>query len=108
MNMKLPLVLILLIGFDLIMSTTSSGQKISGLSTVNSFRAAVVKKISAHPVPNNSLAMVPDYRQGFTTASTTESSYWTMAALNFFSFRRKSVSCHPQNTIMWRAYCKKN
>ncbi|MBP7801881.1 MAG: neutral/alkaline non-lysosomal ceramidase N-terminal domain-containing protein [Saprospiraceae bacterium] len=44
MNMKLPLVLILLIGFDLIMSTTSSGQKISGLSTVNSFRAAVVKK----------------------------------------------------------------
>ncbi|MBP8096975.1 MAG: neutral/alkaline non-lysosomal ceramidase N-terminal domain-containing protein [Saprospiraceae bacterium] len=42
--MKLPLVLILLIGFDLIMSTTSSGQKISGLSTVNSFRAAVVKK----------------------------------------------------------------
>lgn len=46
MNMKLPLVLILLIGFDLIMSTTSSGQKISGLSTVNSFRAAVVKNIS--------------------------------------------------------------
>lgn len=44
MNMKLPLVLILLIGFDLIMSTSSSGQKISGLSTVNSFRAAVVKK----------------------------------------------------------------
>ena len=44
MNMKLPLVLILLIGFDLIMSRTSSGQKISGLSTVNSFRAAVVKK----------------------------------------------------------------
>lgn len=44
MNMKLPLVLILLIGFDLIMSTTSSGQKISGLSTVYSFRAAVVKK----------------------------------------------------------------
>ncbi|MGB4899457.1 MAG: neutral/alkaline non-lysosomal ceramidase N-terminal domain-containing protein [Saprospiraceae bacterium] len=42
--MKLPLVLILLIGFDLIMSTTSSGQKISGLSTVYSFRAAVVKK----------------------------------------------------------------
>jgi len=44
MNMKLPLVLILLIGFDLIMSRTSSGQKISGLSTVNSFRVAVVKK----------------------------------------------------------------